>query len=77
MEKIVKLIIKGILLYTTFIVAFLYVAGIDSIYDEGYFLIATAIVALLIYICKCTITEEELNILLGDKFFNGRYKSEM
>lgn len=48
--KTIKLILKGILLYTTMILAMLYICGVDSIYDNGYFLPATGIVALLIYI---------------------------
>lgn len=67
--KTIKLILKGILLYTTIIVAMLYVCGVDSIYDNGYFLPATGIVALLIYICYKTITEEEADILSGNKLF--------
>lgn len=71
MEKTVKLALKGILLYTTIISAMLYVCGVDSIYDNGYFFPATGIVALLIYICYKTITEEEADILSGNKLFGG------
>lgn len=67
--KTIKLILKGILLYTTIIVAMLYVCVVDSIYEDGYFLTATGIVALLIYICYKTITEEEADILSGNKLF--------
>ena len=75
--KTIKLILKGILLYTTRRAAVLYVCGIDSIYDNGYFLPATGIVALLIYICYKTITEEEADILLGNKLFGGLPDDEL
>lgn len=73
----IKLILKGILLYTTMILAILYICGVDSIYDNGYFLLATGIVALLIYICYKTITEEEADILSGNKLFGGLPDNEL
>lgn len=75
--KTIKLILKGILLYTTMIAAMLYVCGVDSIYDNGYFIPATGIVALLIYICYKTITEEEADILSGNKLFGGLPDDEL
>lgn len=75
--KTIKLILKGILLYTTIITAILYICGVDSIYDNGYFLPATGIVALLIYICYKTITEEEADILSGNKLFGGLPNDEL
>ena len=63
-EDKIKLVFKGILLYTTFIVCILSAMGIDDIYDKGYFLIDMVICAGLIYTCYKTINEEELNILL-------------
>ena len=75
--KTIKLILKGILLYTTIIAAILYICGVDSIYDNGYFLPATGIVALLIYICYKTITAEEVNILSGNKLFEGLPDNEL
>lgn len=75
--KTIKLILKGILLYTTMILAMLYICGVDSIYDNGYFLPATGIVALLIYICYKTITEEEADILSGNKLFGGLPDDEL
>lgn len=75
--KTIKLILKGILLYTTMILAMLYICGVDSIYDNGYFLLATGIVALLIYICYKTITEEEADILSGNKLFGGLPDNEL
>lgn len=75
--KTIKLIFKGILLYTTIIAAILYVCGVDSICDNGYFFLATGIVALLIYICYKTITKEEANILSGNKLFGGLPDNEL
>lgn len=75
--KAIKLILKGILLYTTMILAILYICGVDSIYDNGYFLPVTGIVTLLIYICYKTITEEEANILSGNKLFGGLPDDEL
>lgn len=73
----IKLLLKGILLYTTMILAMLYICGVDSIYDNGYFFPATGIVALLIYICYKTITEEEADILSGNKLFGGLPDNEL
>ena len=75
--KTIKLILKGILLYTTIITAMLYICGVNSIYDNDYFLPATGIVALLIYICYKTITEEEADILSGNKLFGGLPDNEL
>lgn len=73
----IKLILKGILLYATIILAMMYICGVDSIYDNSYFFPATGIVALLIYICYKTITEEEANILSGNKLFRGLPDNEL
>jgi hypothetical protein len=67
MKKKVILCLKGILLYTTGIVAMLFISGIDSIYDNGYFEIAVLIVAGLIYACYKTISNEELDALCFTK----------
>lgn len=75
--KTIKLILKGIFLYTTIILTMLYICGVDSIYDNGYFLPATGIVTLLIYICYKTITEEEADILSGNKLFGGLPDDEL
>lgn len=64
----IKLFLKGLLLYTTFIVGMLAAMGIDSIYDKGYFVWTIIIVAGLIYWCKKVITEEEFNILSLNNF---------
>lgn len=63
MVNTIKLVFKGILLYTTLIVCILSVAGIDSIYDKGYFLIDIVICAGLVYSCYKIINKKEMDIL--------------
>lgn len=75
--KKMKLILKGILVYTTIILTLCYIGGIDNLFDNGYILPATGIVALLIYICYKNITKEELYILSGDKLFGGLPDDEL
>ncbi len=66
----IKLFLKGILLYITFIVSLLAIGGIDSLYNNGYLFETIMIVATLIYLCKEIISEEEFDILSLSKFFN-------
>lgn len=54
-----KFIIKGILLWTTAFVTILFVAGIDSICDNGYFFQTFIAVAVMIFCCYKLISEEE------------------
>lgn len=75
MEQKIILVLKGILLYTTFIVCILSVMGIDSIYDQGYFFIDIALCASLIYTCYKTISEKDLETLSLNKYF-GEDKEE-
>lgn len=75
MEQKVLLVLKGILLYTTIILAILWVSAIDSLYDNGYFFPSTLIVASLIYTCYKIINEEEFNILCLSKYF-GDYDED-
>ena len=67
-DKII-LVFKGILLYTTMIAAMLFIAGVDSLYDKGYFFQSVIAVVALIYACYKTISEEEFNILILNKYF--------
>lgn len=67
-----KLFLKGVLLYTTFIVCMLAIGGIDSLYDNSYFFETIIVAVGLVYLCKKAISEEEFNILSLDKFF-GKY----
>ena len=68
--KRVKLFIKGVLLYVTTLVVLLYMSGIDSIYDQGYFFHGAIIIAILIGVCYKCINKEELEILTLNKYFN-------
>ena len=54
-----KFIIKGILLWTTGFVTMFFIAGIDSIYDNGYFFQTLIAVAVMIFCCYKLISEEE------------------
>lgn len=68
--KTFKLIIKGVLLYVTTLVTLLYMMGIDSIYDNGYFFHGLILVLILIGVCYKTISKEELEILILSRYFN-------
>lgn len=68
--KTFKLIIKGVLLYVTTLVTLLYMMGIDSIYDNGYFIHGLILVLILIGVCYKTINKEELEILTLNRYFS-------
>ena len=65
-----KLITKGVLLYVTTLVTLLYMMGIDSIYNNGYFIHGLILVLILIGVCYKTISKEELEILTLNKYLN-------
>ena len=54
-----QFIIKGILLWTTAFVTILFVAGVDSIYDNGYFFQTLIAIVVIIFCCHKLISEEE------------------
>lgn len=54
-----KLIIKGIMLWTTAFVAILFVLGVDSIYDNGYFFQTLIVVVIMVFCCYKLISVEE------------------
>lgn len=66
-----KLIIKGVLLYVTTLVTLLYMMGIDSIYDNGYFFHGLILVLILVGVCYKTINKEELEILTFNKYLDN------
>lgn len=68
--KTFKLIIKGVLLYVTTLVTLLYMMGIDSIYDNGYFFHGLILVLILIGVCYKTINKKELEILTLSRYLN-------
>ena len=63
-----KLIIKGVLLYVTTLVTLLYMMGIDSIYDNGYFFHGLILVLILIGVCYKTINKREVEMLTLYKY---------
>ena len=63
-----KLIIKGMLLYMTTLVIVMFIIGIDSIYDQGYFFYGIMLIAVLIFMCYKTINKEELEMLTLYKY---------
>lgn len=67
--KTLILILKGMLLYTTALVTILFISGIDSLYDRGYFLYGLFIVAALIRICTLTLNKADLEKLSFEGLF--------
>ena len=65
-----KLTIKGIMLWITAFVTILFVSGVDSIYDNGYFFQTIIAVAVMIFYCYKLISEEEFEILSLYRWFN-------
>ena len=65
-----KFIIKGILLWTTGFVTILFVVGIDSIYDNGYFFQTLIAVVVMIFCCYKLISEKEFEVLSLYRWFN-------
>lgn len=65
-----KLIIKGVLLYVTTLITLLYMMGIDSIYDQGYFIHGLILVTTLIVLCYKFISKEEIEVLTLSKYLN-------
>ena len=63
-----KLIIKGMLLYMTTLVIMIFIMGIDSIYDQGYFFHGLILVAALIFVCYKVINKKELEMLTLYKY---------
>ena len=58
MNKI-KLIIKGVMVWTTILSALLFIMGIDSIYDSGYFFQTFIAVMIMCYTCFKLVSKEE------------------
>lgn len=54
-----KIILKGVLLYATFLYIFIILLGIESIVDKGYTVESTTIAGLAIYLCNKTISKRE------------------
>ena len=65
-----KIILKGIMLWITAFVTVLFIAGIDSIYDNGYFFQTLAVVIVMILCCHKLISEKEFEVLSLYRWFN-------
>nr|DAI06297.1 MAG TPA: hypothetical protein [Crassvirales sp.] len=72
--KIIKLILKGILLWFTAIIVLFSVCGIDGIADKSYGWFFGILVIILISACFYTITEEEYKIISGYNLLNKMLK---
>lgn len=68
--KKIEMIFKGMLLYMTILVTMIFMMGVDSIHDQGYFFYGTILIAALVFVCYKTINKEELEILTLSKYFN-------
>ena len=72
----VKLILKGVLLWITAFAAAIFISGVDSIYDNGYFFQTLIAVVVMIFCCYKLISEEEFEVLSLYKWFNKVIKEE-
>ena len=66
--KKIEMIFKGMLLYMTILVTMIFMMGVDSIYDQGYFFYGIMLIAVLIFMCYKTINKEELEMLTIPKY---------
>lgn len=66
----IKLILKGVLLWITAFAVMLFISGVDSIYDNGYFFQTLMAVVVMILCCYKLISEEEFEILSLYRWFN-------
>lgn len=69
-----KLIIKGVLLHVTTLVTALWLCGIESIMDKGYFIPWTLTMAVLIYICYKCISYREFYVISLSRWFDNILK---
>jgi hypothetical protein len=53
-------ILKGVLLYVTLFFTLLFICGVDSIYDNGYFIHCIVILAVLFLLCYKYISVEDI-----------------
>lgn len=71
-----KLIFKGVLLWITTFAVILFISGVDSIYDNEYFIHSIIVCVILCYTCYKLISKEEFEILTLYKWFNNILKDE-
>lgn len=60
----IRLFLKGVLLYATFLCFLIAIMGIESLCDKGYLIETVLIILGLIYYCKRVISSKELDSLL-------------
>ena len=71
-----KLILKGTMLWMTAFVTMFFIAGIDSIYDNGYFFHILIAIVVMIFCCYKLISEKEFEVLSLYRWFNKVIKEE-
>lgn len=74
--KRLKIILKGVLLWITTFAVILFMSGVDSIYDNGYFIHSITVCVVLCYACYKLISKEELEVLTLSKWFDNILKDE-
>jgi hypothetical protein len=75
MKNKIKLISKGVLLYSTLLLIMILLMAVESIVEQNAYkvlIIAILVLITLIIACKQFITEEELNILTFKDLFNHK-----
>ena len=70
-----KLILKGVLLWTTIITIALFISGIDGI-PFSYIIISLVVISILCYTCYKVISEDELETLTLCKYFGISIKEK-
>ena len=71
-----KFISKGILLWTTAFVIMFFIAGADSVCDNGYFFQTFVAVVVMVFCCCKLISEEEFEVLSLYRWFNKVIKKK-
>ena len=66
----VKFILKGVLLWVTAFAAIIFISGVDSIYDNGYFFQTLIAVVVMILCCCKLISEKEFEVLSLYRWFS-------
>ena len=69
-----KLIFKGVLLWVTAFAVVLFTLGVDSIYDNGYFIHSIIICTVLCLACYKLISKEEFEILTLSRWLDDKLK---
>lgn len=69
--RTLRLILKGLLLWTALLVTLIWICGLDSIVEQGYFIPYTSLMLLLVLLSYRTVSYREFLILSLDRFFTG------